>query len=112
MTRLPGGADGSEHGGGHLVTKANPFLARLHVPPANGVLRGCAVVRVPGAGRHAGYHEPGRDSPYQDSMIRCAMDTGGGSSISPVDTAARNCSRENHRASAISSPSTWISCWP
>ena len=45
-------------------------------------------------------------------MIRCAMDTGGGSSTSPVETAAVSCSRVNHRASAISSSSTTISCSP
>ena len=34
-------------------------------------------------------------SPYQDPMIRCAIDGGGGSRISPLATLARSSSRLN-----------------
>ena len=71
---------------------------------------GCPPRSEAGAG--AGHHEPGSGPPYQDSMIRWAMDTGGGSSTSSAGIAARNCFWVNYWASAISSPSTRISWLP
>jgi hypothetical protein len=41
------------------------------------------------------YQAPPRSLPYQDSMIRCAIETGGGSLISPLAMLARNSSRLN-----------------
>src|SRR5580692_6679772 len=55
---------------------------------------------------------PGSALPYQDSMMRCAIETGGGSSRSPLSTAARRSSRLYQCASAISSASTVISVLP
>src|ERR1022692_3031016 len=69
-----------------------------------------STCRLPGARPPEGRHqEPGSSSPYQDSMIRCAIDTGGGSSSAPEIMLARMSSREYQPASAISSSSTRIS---
>ncbi len=47
--------------------------------------------------------------PYQSSTSRRAMEIPGGSSSSPVATSRASSSRDHQRASASSTPSTWIS---
>ena len=107
--RLPGAGgrvprDRAGHPGHHDRSRAWRGRGGGGPPARPGVTRPTAPRRD--------HQEPGSGAPYQDSMIRCAMDTGGGSSTSRVATAACSCSRVNHRASAISSSSTTISCSP
>jgi Beta-lactamase len=51
---------------------------------------------------------PGSSAPYQDWMMWCAMDTGGGSRSCPLPIAAARSSRLYQFASAISASSTRI----
>src|SRR5215472_17097832 len=59
-----------------VAGRVTPAPGAGRVTPAPGAGR---VTPAPGAGRVALYQAPPRSLPYQNSMMRCAMETGGGS---------------------------------
>ncbi|CAM5253080.1 hypothetical protein SCALM49S_01286 [Streptomyces californicus] len=93
----PGTAGGSRASG-----RAHPWGRDPTAPrPLPGVLRSAGPLRGAGLRERLAVH--------QSSISRAAIEMPNGGMISPDSKAAVRSSRENQRASSISSPSTWMS---